>query len=126
MKTQEIFAPLAQAIEDTQHNYSDVFEYLGAAALGGQQVAAAAALNMRDYLIENDQVMPTPAKLLQEAYWRTFFNEATARKYETAQMLDAGEEVLRQFVEYMVGSLKMDTQQNAPGNDSVGNPSLFN
>lgn len=126
MTPEEIFGPLSKAIEEANYGYEAVFEYFGAAALGGQHLVAAAAFNARDFVIEQQGSLPSPTKVMQEIYWRTFFREDTARKYETAQMLDAGEEVLRQFVEYMVGSLKMDQSATAPGAGDGNLPTLFN
>ena len=57
--------------------------------------------------------------LLAEAYRRTFFDAEKAAKYHTDHILLQGEEHMREFAQYLIGSINMDAAQGKVGTSHI-------
>ncbi len=110
-----IFAPLKATLEARPMGASDLMELIGSfATRDASIVGQALAFHARDVMRETNDTPAYPV-LIAEIYRRAFFDREYAEKYETTQMLDQGPDVLREFVNYLTGSLAMDERQLAAG-----------
>lgn len=114
---EQIFAPLRVAMLSHPYTLGDLLEVVGrfAQSPGQQHIAAAVSFHASDVLAEHDGVVLPYNELIAEAYRRTFFDAEKAAIYQTDQMLLQGPEHMKQFADYLIGSIGMDTTQVAAG-----------
>lgn len=105
----EIFAPLQAAIMAREYSKADVFDLLGSFAEGTPVVAAAMCFHLRDYFTTEETESTPWNAVLCELYRRTFFDIETATLYGTQEMAQQGPALMRQFVEFLSGNLRMDS-----------------
>lgn len=117
---QQIFEPLRLAIIAREYEDADAFELIGGAIMDNPQGAFAYSMHMRDFIFENQTRQFSWSEAIAEVYRRTYFDIDHARKYGTEGLVEAGEDTLRKFVEYIVGSLNMDSAST-----QMGQPDLF-
>lgn len=116
-----IFAPLKATIEAQPLTLADLMELIGSFAQSHPVVGAAMAFNARDIYVEhlegksNTDTVNLYSQFIAEVYRRTFFNEESARRYGTADMLDSGEETLRGFADFVTASYAMEDRQIEAG-----------
>jgi hypothetical protein len=110
-----IFAPLKESLEARQMGARDLMELIGGfASNDSSNLAQALAFHARDIMLETNNASPYPA-LIAEIYRRAFFDREYAARYGTTQLLDLGLHALRDFANYLTGSLSMDDYQLAAG-----------
>lgn len=113
-KMQAIFEPLRKAIEAQPYTASDFMQFLGSLVGADQGIARAACLHASDIFEKQDDDQ-TYATIIAEVYRRVFFDETCASMYGTTQVLDAGEEVAKDFVRHVISNLNMDNLQDSKG-----------
>lgn len=120
---ENIFAPLRSALLAQTYTLPDVLEVIGgfAQAEGQQHIATAISFHASDFIAERTGSDVPYNELLAEAYRRTFFDAEKAAKYNTDHILLQGEEYMRQFADYLIGCIDMDTAQIASGMLCVSN-----
>lgn len=111
-----IFEPLRHAIEARPYTASDFMKFLGGLVATDPGIARAACLHASDiFEVPNYAGTRTYACVIAEVYRRVFFDRMYAVKYGTTQVLDAGEEVCRQFVLHLIDGLASDDHQDNAG-----------
>lgn len=115
-KMEAIFEPLRVAMSRKPHGIEDFFELVAGFAETNPGIAAAMLRNATD--INRETKAPTSADesytpTLVEVYRRTFFHRPTAELYGSAALLDQGDELMKEFVAYMVTSFAMDAAQDS-------------
>lgn len=110
-----IFAPLKESLEARPMGACDLMELIGAfAASDSGAIAQALAFHARDIMRETRDGAAYSA-LIAEIYRRAFFDRKYAERYGTTHLLDRGLDALRDFANYLVGSLTMDEDRFASG-----------
>jgi hypothetical protein len=114
---EHIFAPLRSALLAHPYTLPDLLEVIGgfAQSEGQQHIATALSFHASDFIAENKGNDVPYNALLAEAYRRTFFDNEKAAEYKTDHILLQGEDAMRQFAEYLIGSIHMDATQITSG-----------
>lgn len=118
---QAIFEPLRKALVARPYTASDFMKFLGNLVGADPAIARAACLHASD-IFEKPDDDRTYADIIAEVYRRVFFDETYASMHGTTQILDAGEDVARNFVQHLISNLDMDDLQGSKGSihESVG------
>lgn len=111
---QAIFAPLKTTLESRQFGFSDLLEVIAGFIPGSPKIAHALALHARD-ICDEDPEQTNLSVVVAEVYRRTFFDREHAEKYDTADMLDRGEEMMKSFADHLCGCFAMDDLQDSKG-----------
>lgn len=118
-----IFAPLRASLLSRSLTDIDMLELIGGFIGHNPTFAQALTYHARDIIEEHEALERTAdyGEIIVEMYRRTFFDRPHADRYGTGQMLDLGEEVMREFVNHLIVSEQMDRAQAQAGSFVQGN-----
>ena len=122
-KMEAIFAPLRASLVSRSLTDIDMLELIGGFISHNPVFAQALTYHARDIIEEHEALDQTAdyGEIIAEMYRRTFFDRPYADMYGTGQMLDMGEEVMKEFVNHLIVSEQMDRAQVQAGSFVQGN-----